>query len=273
MLGDVCARKVLFLVLIFFVACLALPPAEGTITIDTPLGWVSGKGTQINFQANFTITGDDLTVELVNNSPVASMHPDDLLSSFYFDIANGGGVRPALVNTSTIGNVYATDMNNPDTLADGSDFGTPGLNAALRVEDGFVLNDENGSSPPPEKLDAWQFKVMDETFNPFLGFGVGTVGNSSLTPNGFTGSLINGLALSIYTGDVFTSNLDSKKLVKDTLTITFSGLTGFTEDDISSTAVFGLGTAPDSTITVPEPATMMLFGLGAVSLIRKRSKT
>jgi len=178
------------------------------------------------------------------------------------------------VNTSTIGDVYATDMNNPDTIADGSDGGTPGGNAALRGVDGFVLEDLNGGSPPPEKLDAWQFLAMDETFNPFLGFGMGTVGNSVLnepgSENEFNGSLVNGLDLSLYTGDVNTSNLSGSKLVKDTLTFTFSGVNGFTEDDISETALFGLGTAPDSEILVPEPATMMFLGLGVLGMIRKR---
>jgi len=273
MFGEMCVWKIAFLGLVFIAACLVVAPVEGTMTIETPLNQFSGKGTPVSFQANFDIAGDILTVELVNNSPVTSMHPDDLLSSFYFDIVDGGGIRPTLINTSTIGDVYTTDKNNLDFLATGADGGTPGLNAALRVEDGFILENKNGEDPPPEKSDSWQFKAMDETFNPFLGFGMGTVGNSVLndpgSENEFMGSLVNGIELSIYTGDVATSNLDGVKLVKDTLTLTFSGVSGFTEDDISEKALFGLGTAPDSEILVPEPATLALLGLGGLIWNRK----
>jgi len=59
-------------------------------------------------------------------------------------------------------------------------------------------------------------------------------------------------------------------LVKDSATFVFSGLTGFTESDIQPEFAFGLGTAPDSLIT-PEPATMILLGVGSLLLQKRRS--
>ncbi len=116
--------------------------------------------------------------------------------------------------------------------------------------------------------DVWQFKDFDAAFSPFLGFGIGTVGNSSLFPNGFDGNIVDGVDFSIYTGEITTQPLvNPDHLVKDTATFTFTGLTGFTEADIADEFAFGLGTAPDS-LLIPEPATLCLLGLGG--LLRRR---
>jgi hypothetical protein len=220
------------------------PPAHATVT-HTATG-VSAKGVPVEFEAALTISGDILTVTLTNNSPVHSLNPDDVLGSYYFDILDGGNNRPALTYLSATGDVYLADMDAPDVLqAAGADV------MAVAAGD-----------------DSWQFRNMDAAFSPFLGFGLGTVGNNNLSPNNFMGNIVDGIDFSISKGDITTQNLDGKRLVRDMATFTFSGLTGYTEADISSEFSFGLGTAPDS-LLVPEPATLSFLALAGLALRRR----
>jgi uncharacterized protein (TIGR03382 family) len=174
------------------------------------------------------------------------------LGSFYFDIVGAGNTRPTLTLSSAVGDVYTGNMNGPDTLTDN--------NANL-----IAVNAGD---------DSWQFKTMSTSSNPFLGFGIGTVGNNNLTPNNFMGSLVDGVDYSIYRNEVITQNLDGKLLVKNTATFKFTGLTGFAESNIVNTAAFGLGTAPDSLefVTLPEPSSIALAvaGLSLLGVFRRR---
>ena len=52
--------------------------------------------------------------------------------------------------------------------------------------------------------------------------------------------------------------------------VVFSGLDGFTEDDISERFAFGLGTAPDS-LLIPTPGSMSMLALaGGLFATRRR---
>ena len=216
----------------------------------------SAKGVAVEFGAELTISDNLLTVKLTNESPVASLNPDDLLASFYFDIVDVDSIlgRPTPGYVSATGAVYEGNKDGPDS---GPTF--PDLRA---------FNKDDGT---------WQFKTMDEDWDPFLGFGIGTVGNNTLSPNNFNGNIVGTgpIDYAIYTGDITTQNLDGHLLVKDTATFTFDGLDGFTEDDIVRRVAFGLGTAPDSTIegtVVPIPGAVWLLGSGLVGLIFLRRK-
>ncbi|OHB58392.1 MAG: hypothetical protein A2173_08755 [Planctomycetes bacterium RBG_13_44_8b] len=208
---------------------------------------VSGIGTAVQLRAELAITGDILTVGLFNASAVSSKGPDDLLSSFFFDIIDGSGNRPSLTYLDAVGDVYLTKKNHTDLLRD--------ADADLKADS--------------RRDNTWQFKSFDPDVSPFLGFGIGTVGNSALSPNNFNGNIVGGMDYSIYAGDVTTRNLDGRLLVKSSITFTFAGLTGFTEADIAADTVFGLGTSPDMLVAAPEPATIALLCLGTV-LLRKR---
>lgn len=196
-----------------------------------------------------SIVGDNLTIQLCNTSSQASLNPNDLLASFYFDIVGPGNTRPTLNYVSSNGDVWLADRDNPDTLV--------GPNANLRA---LVAGDHT-----------WQFKTMNASVTPFAGFGIGTVGNNNLTPNNFNGNITGGINYSIYAGDITTSNLNGQLLVKDCATFVFSGLTGFNESHISPIVHFGLGTAPDSLLTtIPAPGAAMLLGLGGLAAARRR---
>lgn len=230
------------LLLFYFVASAA---CQATIILSA--SGTSAKGVDVTFEAQLTISGDMLTVKLVNDSPGPTLNPDDALGSLYFDILDGGNNRPMLVYSSATGDVYLGDKNNPDSLDT--------ANADLKA----VIAGDN----------TWQFKAMDDSQSPFLGFGIGTVGNSNLAPNNFMGNIVDGIDYSIYKGDISTSNLDGKLLVKDMGTFTFTGAAGFTEADIVADFAFGLGTAPDSLLSVPEPSGLLLTVLAILSVSSK----
>lgn len=231
----------LVVVLSVFVAV----PAHGSV-MHVASG-LSSAGVPVSFEAELFIAGDMLTVVLTNNSPVDSLNPNDVLGSYYFDIVDAGNNRPTLVYTSAVGDVYLGDKNAPDSMQ------TAG--ADLQA---FVAGDNT-----------WQYRSMDPSQTPFQGYGIGTVGNSNAAPNNFAGNIVDGIDYSIYKGDITTSNLNGKLLVKGAATFTFSGLTGFTEADISNSFAFGLGTAPDSFLT-PEPGSLLLLAAGACILPRRR---
>ncbi|HZO07989.1 MAG TPA: XDD4 family exosortase-dependent surface protein [Myxococcota bacterium] len=232
---------------------LSLPAASSQATvIKSFTGTVPVTLTEVKFEAAMTIAGDTLTITLKNDSqslapPASTLNPADLLTSFYFDIFNGT-TRPTLTYTSAVGDVCLTDKNAAD------DCSVVDKGADLRA---FVAGDNT-----------WQFKqgIALTLGTDTLTFGIGTAGNNSLGVNGFNGSIVDGLDYGIYAGDITTQNLDGDLLVKELATFTFSGLTGYTEADIVDEAVFGLGTQPDSTGLVPEPATASMLGLGLLAL-------
>ena len=235
-------RALLFL---FGATALFAAPVHAASVTYSQSGF-SAKGTAVSFDALFDITVDTLTLTLTNTSTTSSVHPDDMLSSFYFDIMNGSAVRPTLTYLSATGDTYINNFLQTSS-------------ADLKTSQQVPL-----PGPSPATLaDAWLFDTMDDTQAPFLGFGVGTVGNANLSPNGFNGSEVDGLSLSIYAGTLTSTNniVTDSLLVKDSAVFVFSGLTGYTVADIDPNVVFGLGTAPDSTLPgVPVPAAVWLFG-------------
>jgi hypothetical protein len=227
----------------FVIALSGLIAAPACATVIFSASGISKKGVPVKFDAQLTIAGNVLTVQLTNDSPVDSLNPDDLIGSFYFDILDGSNNRPTLTYTSAVGDVYLADKDNLDSLQT--------ANADLQA---FVAGD-----------DTWQFKTMDALQVPLLGFGIGTVGNSDATPNNFNGNIVGAIEYSIYRGEITTQNLDGKLLVKDTATFTFTGVSGFSESDIVDAYAFGLGTAPDSFLA-PEPRSAILIGIGVLGI-------
>lgn len=245
-------KRFMTICLISFCLGLVSPVLYATLSIEA--SGFSTKGTPVSFKAEFTISGDDLTIELTNTSPSASAYQADVLGSFYFDIMNGDG-RPTLTLTEATGDIWLVKSGEDDDELIGEDADL------MTMVDPMALDNDMG----------WIFKSMNAAYSPYLGFGIGTVGNSTLTPNNFPA--MNGIETAIYTGEVIGSSLggpegDGRVLVKDSASFTFSGVYGYSEEHISSDVAFGLGTAPDSFI--PEPATLVLLGLGGLVLLKRK---
>jgi hypothetical protein len=236
-------------------------PAAGAVTFFA--SGTSTEGTPVAMQADFTLAGTSLTLVLSNVSPTPSVHAADVLSSFYFDIVKDG-VRPTLSYASAQGMVWQVKSDSPDIMINSKPslvvgqlpHFTPVTDPALHVPSDLRAFKSGDQS--------WQFKPMDVAASPFLGFGLGTVGNSGFGSNGFSPFIVGPpgkdmIAFGIYKDSLVMPEgkpMQNQYLVRDTATFVFTSplLANYTTADIAPHVVFGLGTGPDSILAVPEPA-------------------
>ena len=205
------------------------------------------------FQAVLTLEEDTLQIVLENLSPKDTTDADDVLTSFYFDIWNGKE-RPTLEYESASGLVFQVNKNAKDVAY----YYTPQKYEKAEGKLSDLVAEDRGDA-------TWQFLEMATKYEPNLGFGIGTVANNGLSPNGFTPSVVGPsgndfINFGIYRGGDIDPNgvLNKKYLVKNTVTFRFSGAKGYTQEDIRPQAVFGLGTGPDSIVVVPEPSAIVI---------------
>lgn len=257
----------------FGFAALVLTPALALLTASTSHGDVIYTGSSVVFsgsaaggqaaRATFTSgTGGVLKLLLENTSLSPTMSPAELLTSVYFNVLTGTttGTPAPLTYLNATGQVYLTMKSMPDRPAsyvppNTVTFPNPPQPSNLQA---FVPND-----------DTWQFKsgLALVASSPPLAFGVGTVGNSSLTPNNFNGNIVDGFDFGIYKGEVTTQNLDNTLLVKNSALFEFAGFGGFNLSQVAPHVVFGFGTNPDCIISVPEPGTLSLAACGLLAAL------
>ena len=235
---------------------------SGSLTVQA--SGTSAAGNPVSFMATFTTSGSTRALTLVNTSLVPTTASADVLGSFYFDVLQDG-VRPTtLTYAAAAGQVYEVRRNAPDSFVPGS---LPGGDTDLRA----LANDAG----------TWQFRTMDPGLPPGLGFGIGTVGNSTLSPNNFNPKIVDQADYTIYSTGTQSDidpvgNLAGRLLVRGTASFRFTGLDPSRPVEIVDRFVFGLGTSPDSIIlAVPEPtaAAFIVSGLLAAlvtRLIRRR---
>jgi hypothetical protein len=230
-------------------------PAAGEVVFTASGN--SKLGHPVAFQAVLTLEEDTLQIVLENLSPKDTTDADDVLTSFYFDIWNGKE-RPSLEYESASGFVFQVNKNAQDVAY----YYTPQKYKKAEGKLSDLVAEDRGDA-------TWQFLEMDAKYEPNLGFGIGTVANSLLSPNGFTPSVVGPsgkdfINFGIYRGGDIDPNgvLNEKYLVKNTATFRFSGAKGYTQEDIRPQAVFGLGTGPDSIVVVPEPSAIVIAAGG-----------
>jgi hypothetical protein len=233
---------------------------------------LQGSGTGVNpisAKAIFTFgTGtaaDFLDVTLINTSTVPTQYPADVLTSFYFDIkavSMSGTMRPTLNYLGAAGQVYQVKSGAPDLPF----VYTPPTTSGTAFQPGFGPSNLKAVNPGDY---SWQYRAMSPSSTPFLGFGVGTVGNSGWSPNNFQAPIVDQIDFGIFNGEAATLQnlLKDKYLVSGSVTFRFGGLFPFTEANLSPTATFGFGTEPDTVITVPEPAGLAACGLLVAALL------
>ena len=239
-------------------ATLSEPAAATVVVVATG---TSAGGRAVVFSASLTLEDDDLILTLANVSSLTSRSADDVLSSFYFDVARGG-LRPPLSLVEASGYVVRVRSGLPDV----PESYTPQtyVSGSGRLSD-LVARDPGDAS--------WLGRAMTPQESPFLGFGVGTVGNSRLSPNIFNPHVVGPpgrhmIDFAIATvGDLEPIGvLDGAHLVAGDAWFRFTGATGYAESDIVDLYAFGLGTGPDSVmiISMPEPAGFALVALGVL---------
>lgn len=236
------------------VALIALPVRAETM-ISVPVSGTSAAGNPVALLATFTTSGSTLTLALSNESPFPTTAPADVFSSFYFDVFQDG-VRPSLTFVAASGLVYEVRRNAADVFVPGS---LPGGATDLRAT-------TTGAG-------TWQFRQMNPALNPLLGFGIGTVGNSALSPNGFDPQLVDQADYTLYSTGTGTDinpvgNLAGRRLVRGTASFTFAGLDPTRPVVVQDRFVFGLGTTPDSIIVeMPEPVAAALIVPGTLVVL------
>ena len=244
-------------------ALCTLPVNATPLTLSTPLtvqaSGTSAAGNAVSFMATFTTSGSTLALTLVNTSLVPTRASDDVLGSFYFDVLQNG-MRPTnLTYAAAAGQVYEVRRNAPDSYVPGS---LPGGATDLRA-----LTKDAGT---------WQFRTMNPGFEPGLGFGIGTVGNSTLSPNNFDPKFVDQADYTIYSTGTRSDinpvgNLVDRLLVRGTASFQFNGLDPCRPVEIVDRFVFGLGTSPDSIIvTVPEPKGLAFVMPGLLAAVLAR---
>ena len=230
-------------------------------TLLIPVSGTSAAGRAVAFTAGLTFSGDELVISLANVSPVDSKAAADVLSSFYFDIRRGTA-RPPLVLAEAGGFVFRVRAGQPDQ----PEYYTPQtfVTEAGRASDLVARARGDGT---------WLFRKLEPDQAPFLGFGIGTVGNSGLAPNSFDPHIV-GLGnqminFAIYAGTDIdpVGVLDGTHLVHREIKFRFTGAAGYRESDVVDLYTFGMGTGPDSLITIslPEPGGLALAGIGVLS--------
>lgn len=231
-----------------------------------------GGANPVSAKATFQTSGTTLVLTLENTSTVPTLVPSQVLTSFYFDLLNGGtNGRPVLTLLTGSGNVFR--------IIGGGTNAQPYLYYPPTTSGSAYQGPQGSPLPSNIKVSAmddntWLYRSgLNTALPPNTYFGIGTVGNGAYgggSGNGFDSKYVNGIDFGIFTGNLanpqgnllnLTPNL---YLVKNSATFTFGADRNLDNVRFPDPYVFGFGTSPDQAITVlPEPEALGLFGAAA----------
>jgi hypothetical protein len=243
------AKRWLFLI----IAATVLAPVRAEALSIISASGTGATGNALSVEAEFAIVNaGELQITLTNNTAGGTLVRGDALTDFFFTI---NGADPNLALISATGDVVEL---NQATLLNQDLVGDTGANSGR-----WQFKGNPGGTFPDNQL--------GQSF-PFE-YGLSTVGDSGI----FDGNIVNGDDYGIVaTGtDLSTGSLMNVKWVEDSAVFTLSGFTNLSLDDIDGKVQFSFGSLPDAVITIPEPSSLLLGGLGlmGLGLIRRRTRS
>lgn len=267
---------------------LLLPSTCPATTITFTESGVSALGTPLLVSAKLETAADaggpnNLLRITLTSSGAPTVGKDDVLTSFYFNIVDPNtGIRPTLTYVSGSGQAYEVRTTGTDPAVSWS----PNLmsGTGMWTTSGAAAGNPSNLVAVADANEGWQFKTLSPPpAFPGLGFGIGTVGNSTIgdfipgATEGFTPQVVSGtLADSMInlgisstgTGTDIVPNggLDGKRLVRSQAVFTFTSdkdLDSLTQTWVQGNVTFGFGTSP-STVLFPEPSGVAAAAVGGL---------
>jgi len=232
----------------------------------------------VSAAATFVASGSTLTLTLVNTSPASkTIHPSQVLTSFYFDMLGVGAERVGLTCTSGSGVVVKVG-------AEGTE-GEPAASVWTSTTDKEPPSGPDASAPLMLTLGdilvaggvdgGWMFLTgFDVARDPFCFYGLGTAGDDGqggFAPNAFPAKHVGDIDLGIVPGGVSDGEGmlgagpdGTRRFVSGTATFTFQADRDIGKHAFVDPVVFGFGTSPDQVVRVtPEPVTPVAVGVAA----------
>lgn len=246
---------------------------------------LSAEGTPLFVSAIFTTgsaAGGDNSLKItLQSSGAATRFKGDVLSSFYFNLANPSGTTPlSLTYDSGFGQAFQVLSGTadqpvswaPDLVNGGGTWTTTGTGVTA-LSNLVAQKDLN---------EGWQFITTTPPPVPGFRFGIGTVGNTNIAnfitgASSFNGDIVKGDAaesminLGIYSTGTGSdadpaSSLENARLIRAEAVFSFTSdqsLVGFDASWVHGDVAFGFGTDPDL-VLVPEPGSLSIAALGVV---------
>lgn len=238
-----------------------LAPCAANATPITFTGSGTAAGNPVSASAQFSISGDFLTIVLTNTAPshTGQDKPGSTLTGLFFDLTGNPTLSSdsatvtagsSIIQSSTcnpgpctgatnVGGEFGYGQNGQDGNAFPSGLGSEGIASAGYLTTGLAhnLGNFNGSNlDNPKSLDGINFGIVSENY---------------AHPNG-------GLAGSPLIQDSVTFVLDNVLGLdeSDISNVSFQYGTGFSEANIPGTPI----------MPVPEPAVLGMFGVGLLLL-------
>ncbi|HET7308438.1 MAG TPA: XDD4 family exosortase-dependent surface protein [Gammaproteobacteria bacterium] len=238
---------------IFFTASAAV----ATPTTFTSSGTAAGN--LVTASAQFSISGNYMTVVLTNTSPTATMDvPGSTLTGLFFDLTGNPTLTPI--------SATASDIVQEDTCDTGDCSGT-----GVDVGGEFGYQHASGSGFPN---DAGEGIASAGYLDTGLPHGIGNFNNGAAGSDLDSPESLDGINFGIVSSNYGNPNggLSSEPLVQDHVTFYFSGVDGLDDLDISNVSFqYGTGfseaNVPGVPVQpVPGPDGLLIFATGLLLL-------